>query len=208
MFRSPYLRRIAAYIFLMTFASTVLYFQQADLLGQAFGDDRGASREFLAWIDLSTNILTILTQGFLAAHLLRWLGIGLSLAFLPALAFLGFLSLGTYPLLAVLVVLQVLYRSGRYAVARPAREVLYTVVGREERYKSKAFIDAAVYRGGDLVNGWIYTGLVALGLSVGAIALVALPVMGVWVAVGLFLGRAQEEKARPSQREAPVTDLS
>ena len=206
--RSPYLRRIAAYIFLMTFASTVLYFQQADLLGGAFGDDRGASREFLAWIDLCTNILTILTQGFLAAHLLRWLGIGLSLAFLPALAFLGFLSLGTYPLLAVLVVLQVLYRSGRYAVARPAREVLYTVVGREERYKSKAFIDAAVYRGGDLVNGWIYTGLVALGLSVGAIALVALPVMGVWVAVGLFLGRAQEEKARPSQREAPVTDLS
>jgi AAA family ATP:ADP antiporter len=195
-FRSPYLKRIAAYIFLMTFASTVLYFQQADLLGQAFGDDRGASREFLAWIDLCTNILTILTQGFLAAHLLRWLGIGLSLAFLPALAFLGFLSVGTYPLLAVLVVLQVLYRSGRYAVARPAREVLYTVVGREERYKSKAFIDAAVYRGGDLVNGWIYTGLVALGLSVGAIALVALPVMGVWVAVGLFLGRAQEEKRR------------
>jgi len=192
--RSSYLRRIAAYIFLMTFASTVLYFQQADLLGQAFGDDRGASREFLAWIDLCTNILTILTQGFLAAHLLRWLGIGLSLAFLPALAFLGFLSLGTYPLLAVLVVLQVLYRSGRYAVARPAREVLYTVVGREERYKSKAFIDAAVYRGGDLVNGWIYTGLVALGLSVGAIALVALPVMGVWVAVGVFLGRAQEER--------------
>ena len=118
------------------------------------------------------------------------------MAFLPALAFLGFLSLGTYPLLAVLVGLQVLYRSGRYAVARPAREVLYTVVGREERYKSKAFIDAAVYRGGDTVNGWVYAGLGALGLSVGAIALVAVPVMGVWLMTGLFLGRAQEERRK------------
>jgi AAA family ATP:ADP antiporter len=199
--RSPYLRSLAAYIFLMTFASTVLYYQQADLLGEAFGDDRGASRAFLAWIDLATNIVTIFTQGLLAAHLLRWLGIGLSLAFLPALAFLGFLSLGIYPLLAVLVVLQVLYRSGRYAVARPAREVLYTVVGREERYKSKAFIDAAVYRGGDLVNGWVYTGLAALGLTVGAIALVAVPVMGAWVGVGLFLGRRQEEKRRAMEAD-------
>ncbi|MFH1764876.1 MAG: MFS transporter [Gemmatimonadota bacterium] len=202
--RSPYMGMIAAYIFLMTFASTILYFQQADLVGQAFGADRGASREFLAWIDFYTNILTILAQGFLAAHLLRWLGIGLSLAFLPALAFLGFLSLGTYPLLAVLVALQVLYRTGRYAVARPAREVLYTVVGREERYKSKAFIDAAVYRGGDLVNGWAYTGLQALGLGVGAIALVAVPVMGVWVAVGLFLGRAQEERRKSGVDEDPA----
>ena len=202
--RSPYMGMIAGYIFLMTFASTVLYFQQAELVGLSFGDDRGASREFLAWIDFYTNILTILAQGFLAAHLIRWLGIGLSLAFLPALAFLGFLSLGTYPLLAVLVVLQVLYRTGRYAVARPAREVLYTVVGREERYKSKAFIDAAVYRGGDTVNGWVYAGLQALGLSVGAIALVAVPVMGVWVAIGLFLGRAQEERRRGWKDEGPT----
>jgi AAA family ATP:ADP antiporter len=193
-FRSPYLRLLALFIFIMTFASTVLYFQQADLIGQAFGDDRGASRQFLAWIDLATNILTILLQAFLAAHLMRWLGIGLALAFLPALAFLGFLSLGVYPLLAVLVVFQVLYRSGRYAITRPAREVLFTVLGREERYKSKAFTDAAVYRGGDLVNGWVYTGLQALGLTVGAIALVAVPVMGAWVAIGLLLGKAQAAK--------------
>jgi AAA family ATP:ADP antiporter len=193
-FRSSYLRAIAGYIFLMTFASTVLYFQQAELVGEAF-TDRGARTVFFAQIDLAVNILTLGAQLFLAAHILRWVGIGLSLAFLPALAFLGFLGLGTYPLLAVLVVLQVLYRSGRYSVARPAREVLFTVVGREERYKSKAFIDAAVYRGGDLVNGWIYTGLTSLGLTVGAISLVAVPVMAVWVGMGLFLGRAQERRA-------------
>jgi AAA family ATP:ADP antiporter len=98
----------------------------------------------------------------------------------------------------VLVVVQVLYRSGRYAIARPAREVLFTLVGREERYKSKAFIDAAVYRGGDLVNGWIYAGLAALGLSVGAIALAAAPVMVVWMVLGVALGRAQEDRARLS----------
>ena len=193
-FRSPYLRMIAAYIFLMTFTSTVLYFQQAELVGEAIAD-RGARTVFFARIDLAVNILTIGTQGFLAAHILRWLGIGLSLAFLPVLAFLGFLGLGTYPLLMVLVVLQVLYRSGRYAITRPAREVLFTVVGREERYKSKAFIDAAVYRGGDVVNGWVYAGLVAAGLGVGAIALAAAPVMGVWVILGILLGRAQEERA-------------
>jgi len=192
-FRSPYLRSIAGYIFLMTFASTVLYYQQADLVRDAF-TDRGLRTVFFARIDLAVNLITIGAQGLLAAHVIRWIGIGLSLAFLPALAFLGFLGLGTYPLLAVLVVLQVLYRSGRYALARPAREVLFTVVDREERYKSKAFIDAAVYRGGDLVNGWIYTGLAALGLTVGAISLVAVPVMAVWVGLGLFLGKAQEEK--------------
>jgi AAA family ATP:ADP antiporter len=194
--QSPYLRKIAAYIFLMTFASTILYYQQADLLGEVFGDDRGASRRFLAQIDQWTQGVTIFTQGFLSAHLISLLGIGLALAVLPALAMLGFLSLGTYPTLLVLAVLQVLYRSTRYGVARPSREVLYTVVGREERYKSKAFIDAAVYRGGDLVNGWFYTGLAALGLSVGAIAIMAVPVMAVWVGLGVVLGRAQEERLR------------
>ena len=201
-FRSPYLRAIAGYIFLMTFASTILYYQQAELVGEAF-TDRGARTVFLARIDLAVNILTIGAQGLLAAHIIRWIGIGLSLASLPALALLGFLGLGTYPLLAVLVVLQVLYRSGRYALARPAREVLFTVVGREERYKSKAFIDAAVYRGGDLVSGWIYWGLSTLGLTVGVISLVAAPVMAVWVALGLFLGRSQDALARSSPEEEP-----
>jgi AAA family ATP:ADP antiporter len=193
--KSPYLRRIAGYIAVMTFASTILYFQQAELVGEAI-TDRGARTAFFARIDLAVNILTIGGQSLLAAHLIRWLGIGLSLAFLPALAFVGFLALGSYPLLAVLVIIQVLYRAGRYAIARPAREVLFTVVGREDRYKAKAFIDAAVYRGGDLASGWIYAGLAKVGLGVGAISLMAAPVMAVWVMLGLTLGKAQEEMAR------------
>lgn len=192
--RSPYLLGIAAYIALMTFASTVLYFQQAHLVGQAV-TDRAARTALFARIDLWANGLTLLLQTYLTARIIRAVGIGVSLLLLPAALSLGFLGLGAYPLLAVLIALQVLYRSVRYGLAKPAREVLFTVVAREEKYKSKAFLDAAVYRGGDLVSGWIYAGLAALGLSVGAIALVAAPVAAIWAVVGFRLGTAQERLA-------------
>ena len=199
-FRSPYLRKIALYLAFMTFASTVLYFQAADLIGEAF-TDRGLRTEFFAKVDLATNSITIFMQLFLAAHFIRKFGVALTLATLPALTVIGFLGLGVYPLLAVLVAFQVLYRATRYGLAKPSRELLYTVVGREERYKSKAFIDAAVYRGGDLVSGWIYAGLAYVGLSLGAIALVAVPVAAVWVGIGLALGKHQEELATAETAE-------
>ncbi len=198
-FRSPYLRTIALYLALMTFSSTILYFQQAHRVGEAIAD-RGERRAFLAAIDLWVNLLTIGTQGLLTAHIIRRVGLGLTLALVPAVTLLGFVTLGLAPLLWVLVGVQVLYRAGRYAIAKPAREVLFTVVSREERYKSKAFIDAAVYRGGDLASGWIYAGLAALGMSVGAIALAAAPLAAVWVAMGLRLGR---DEARERERPDP-----
>ena len=208
-FRSPYLRGIAIYLAVMTFANTVLYFQQADLIGMAI-PDRGARTAFYAGIDFWTNFITLFAQVFVVAHVIRWFGVGRALAFLPLLCFAGFLALGLGwsrleldQLLVVFVILQVLARSGRYAITRPAREVLFTVVGREERYKSKAFIDAAVYRGGDLVSGWIYTGLGALGLAVGGISLVSLPLLGVWAGIGLVLGRRQEELASSEETAAP-----
>jgi ATP:ADP antiporter, AAA family len=194
-FRSPYLRRIALWLALMTFASTILYFVQAHMVGEAFAD-RALRRAFLARLDFAVNLLTIVTQGLLTAHVLRRIGVGLTLALVPAVATVGFLSLGVHPLLATLVVVRVLYDSGRHALAKPAREVLFTLVSREERYKSKAFIDAAVYRGGDLLSGWVYAGLAALGLSVAAIALVAAPVAVVWAVIGLGLGRAEERARR------------
>jgi len=204
-FRSPYLTKIALFILLMTFASTMLYFQVADLLEEAVVD-RGMRTEFYAWMDLATNILTIFFQFFLAAHVIRFLGVAMSLAFIALMSAVGFLSLGIYPLLGVLVVFNVLYRSVRYGLTKPSREILFTVVGREERYKSKAFVDAAVYRGGDLVSGWIYTGLAALGLTIGGIALVAVPVMAVWAAVGLSLGKAQDELAAAEDLD-PVAEV-
>ncbi len=207
---SPYLRLIAVYLALMTFASTVLYFQQAYFVGEAFSD-RGARTAFLAKIDFWVNVITIFTQGLLTSHIIRKIGVGLSLALMPAVTFLGYLTLGVYPLLAVLVGFQVLYRSGRYAIAKPAREILFTVVNREQRYKSKAFIDAAVYRGGDLVSGWIFAGLSFIGLSLGAIALVAAPMAALWAGIGVALGRRQEELAARetgSPREAPLAPVA
>ncbi len=203
-FASSYLRNIALFIVLMTFASTMLYYQQADLLRDYFGGDRSASRSFLAAINTAVQGITLVTQGFVTAHIIRRFGLGLSLAFIPAVACLGFLSLGIYPLLAVFVVVQVLYSAGRYAVAKPSREVLFTHVSREERYKSKSFIDAAVYRGGDLGSAWIYTGLAALGLSVGGVALTAVPVAAIWVGTGLALGRMQKAKAAEVAKSAAV----
>ena len=206
-FQSPYLLGIAAFIAFMTFASTILYFQQANLVAEAF-TDRGVRTAFFAWVDLGVNALTIFVQMFLAARIIRWLGVGVSLALVPVAAVIGFILLGIYPTLATLVVVQVAYRTGRYGITKPAREILFTVVSREERYKSKAFLDAAVYRGGDLVSGWIYAGLAAVGLSVGAIALVAAPLAAVWAMIGLNLGRREEEissnQARPEEDPAAL----
>ena len=120
---------------------------------------------------------------------------------MPVVTTAGFVALGLYPTLAILVVVQVIYRAGRYGLTKPAREMLWTVLGREEKYKAKPFLDAAVYRGGDLVNGWIYTGLATIGLSIGAIALVAAPVVGIWAILGLKLGQREEACWPKSQGE-------
>jgi AAA family ATP:ADP antiporter len=193
-FSSPYLLGIAAFIALMTFVSTMLYFQQAYLVADAF-EDRGVRTAFFAKIDLVVNVLTIALQVYVTARIVKWLGIGLALALVPLAMTVGFLSLGLYPTLAILVIVQVIYRAGRYGITKPAREMLWTVASRQEKYKSKPFLDAAVYRGGDLVSGWIYAGFVAVGMSVGAIALVAAPVAALWVMLGLRLGRREEALA-------------
>ena len=182
-FANRYLLGIATFIALMTFASTILYFAQSDLVYEAM-TDRGERRAFLARVDQVVNLLTILFEVYLTARIIRWVGVGVALAAIPALVALGFIALGLYPTLATLVVVQVIYRAGRYGLTKPAREVLFTVVTREEKYKSKAFVDAAVYRGGDLVSGWIYHGLALVGLSLGTIAMLAAPIAAVWAIVG------------------------
>ena len=193
-FRSRYLMGIAAFIAFMTFASTVLYFAQSDLVYEAIAD-RGERRALLASMDKWTNGLTILFEVYLTARIIKWLGVGVTLAIVPVGMVAGFVALGVWPTLTTLVVLQVGYRAARYGLAKPAREVLFTVVSREEKYKSKAFIDAAVYRGGDLVSGWIYAGLAAIGFTIGSIAFIAAPVAAVWAIVAIRLGAQGEEKA-------------
>lgn len=190
-FSSPYLLGIASFIAFMTFASTILYFAQSDLIYAAM-TDRGERTAFLARMDIVVNVLTILFEVYLTARIIKWLGVGITLALVPVAVAAGFVALGLWPTLWTLVIVQVAYRAGRYGLAKPAREVLFTVVSREEKYKSKAFIDAAVYRGGDLVSGWIYAGLAAVGLTIGSIALVAAPMAILWSVIALRIGRKGE----------------
>jgi len=199
-FSSPYLMGIAAFILLMTFVSTILYFQQANLVADAFSD-RDVRTAFFAKIDLAVNILTVVFQVYLTARIVKWLGVGLTLALLPLATALGFVAFYFYPTIAVLVVVQVIYRTGRYGLTKPAREMLWTVLSREDKYKAKPFLDAAVYRGGDLVSGWIYTGLAAVGLSIGAIALAAAPIAAIWAILGLRLGLREELMAKEQEEE-------
>ncbi|UCF68021.1 MAG: MFS transporter, partial [Acidobacteriota bacterium] len=193
--RSPYLAGICVYLFLYTLSSTVLYFEQAHIVKESISD-AGDRTSFFAWIDFSVNSLTFVTQLLLTGRILTLFGVGTGLALLPALTLGGFAWLSAAPSLTVLAVFQVLRRSMNYAVARPAREVLYTVVGREEKYKAKSFIDTFVYRAGDQIGAWGFELLTVFGLGLSAIALTAVPMAGLWIVVGLLLGHAHRSRAR------------
>jgi AAA family ATP:ADP antiporter len=200
--RSPYLLGIALFMLLFTTASTVLYFQQAQIVRDAFASSAERTAVFGA-IDLAVNALTIVIQVLLTGRLVRALGIAWTLALVPVLLGLGFLALGVAPVLPVIVAVQILRRAGDYAITRPSREMLYVVLGREEKYKAKNFVDTVVYRAGDAVSAWAYAGLRAMGLSLGAIAFVAVPVAGLWAWLAHRLGRRQEAlAARAMEGEA------
>jgi AAA family ATP:ADP antiporter len=187
---SPYLLGICVYMLMFTIGSTILYFQQAEIVGARYAD-REARTAFLATVDTVVQSLTILTQLFVTGRVLRWLGVGLTLAIMPVLSLVGFGALGMWGTLAVFVVFQVTRRAGEYAFGRPAREVLFTVVPPEDKYKAKNFIDTFVYRGGDQIGAWSYAGLSAVGLAASSISLLAAPLSAVWLAVAFWLGKQQ-----------------
>jgi ATP:ADP antiporter, AAA family len=190
-FTSPYLMGICLFFWLYTTLATFLYFTQAQVVADAF-DDPARRTALFAWIDFAVNVLTVAIQVMLTGRLMLWLGVPFTLALIPALLSAGFLVLGMVPGLPVLVVIQVIRRAGNYGITRPAREVLYTVIGREAKYKAKNFIDTVVYRGGDAISGWVFTGLKALGLSLSGIAWVAVPMAVLWLATAWLLGKRQE----------------
>jgi AAA family ATP:ADP antiporter len=192
--RSPYLLGIAAWISLQSFCATILYFQQIHLVAAGV-HGAGAQTRVFAGIDLAVNLLTLATQLFATGHLLKRFGTGITAAALPAIYIVGFLAVFAAPTLTVVLVAQVAQRWFHFSVATPARQVLYTVLGREEKYKAKNLIDVVIYRGSDALYGWVYDSLQALGLKLGAIALVSVPVAAIWLALSAALGRAQERRA-------------
>jgi len=197
--RSPYLMGICLLMLLFTTLATFLYFQQAQIVRDNFSDPAERTVVF-AGIDFAVNSLTLLFQILITGRLVKWLGLGATLALVPLLLAGGFLLLGMAPVLAVLVVVQVLRRAGNYAIMRPSREMLYVVLGREEKYKAKNFIDTVVYRGGDAVSAWVYTGLRGLGLSLAQIAYIAVPLALVWTWVAYRLGNRQTAMVADTQK--------
>src|SRR5690606_23370862 len=166
---------IAALMMFFTITSTFLYFHQADIISRVFADDRVARTRLFANIDLAVNALTLVTQLFLTGRILRWFGLSVALAFLPVLTMIGFGILAVAPVLGVVVTFQVLRRAGNFAIQRPAREVLYTVLPRTDKYKSKNFNDTFVYRIGDQTGAWSYTLVGALGLGFAGLSLTMVP---------------------------------
>ncbi len=199
--RSPYLLGICAYLLLYGITSTLAYFQQADIAAQQF-HDRANRTAFFAQVDISVNVLTIMVQIFLTSRLLKWLGVGLTLALLPTVNVIGFLAMGWMPLLSLLVIFQTLRRASNFAVSRPAREVLFTVLRREDKYKAKSFIDTFVYRVGDQVGAWSYPLLTWLGLGLTGISFVAAPLAAGWCALSLWLGQRQSALAQQRKPDA------
>lgn len=189
-FQSPYLLGIALLMLLFTTLATFLYFQQAQIIRDAFTDPSERTAVF-ASIDFAVNLLTVLIQLFFTGRLVRWLGLPWTLALVPLLLAVGFMALAVAPVLTVLAVVQIIRRAGNYAIMRPSREMLYVVLGREEKYKAKNFIDTTVYRGGDAISAWIYTGLRSLGLGLSGIAWIAVPLAFLWALLAYRLGHEQ-----------------
>ncbi len=198
--RSPYLMGISLLMLLFTTLATFLYFQQAQIVRDNFNDPAERTLVF-ASMDFAVNSLTLLFQILITGRMVKWLGLGTTLALVPLLLAGGFLLLGMAPVLAVFVVVQVLRRAGNYAIMRPSREMLYVVLGREEKYKAKNFIDTVVYRGGDAVSAWVYSGLRGVGLSLAQIAYIAVPLALFWAWVAYRLGKRQTAMVAGTQTD-------
>jgi ATP:ADP antiporter, AAA family len=201
--RSPYLFALFIFIAFYTATSTWTYFQQSDLTGHSLMD-RASRTAFLGKLDLSVNTLTLFGQLFLTGRLMKWLGVTPTLILMPALSLVGFVVVGINPVLSVLAVFQVLRRASTFAFMRPAREVLFTVLRREDKYKAKSVIDTFAYRVGDQLGAWSYRGLSALGLGLSSISFVAVPVIAVWCTITLWLGHRQRVLAHAQHHDRAV----
>jgi len=180
---------------LFSLTSTFLYMEQASIVSRGFSD-RAAQIAFFATVDLLVNVVTLVIQLFLTGRsILLTFGVAISLGLLPAVTIIGFGALALLPTVMAVAVFQVVRRAADYAIARPTRELLFTVVPQEDRFKAKSFIDTIVYRTGDQVGVWSTTVFRGLGLGIAELALVAIPVAGLWLANGLWLGRRQERLA-------------
>jgi AAA family ATP:ADP antiporter len=190
--RSPSLRRIALIIICYTTVSTILYFEQADIVKEAISDS-GQRTRYFALLDLVNNIATVTMQALITSRVLTRLGLKVALTAAPALIGTGLAVLAVFPRLALVAILQVIHRVGEHAFTRPGREVVFTTVTPEERFKAKNFIDTFVYRGNDALVAWLVGALHTAGAGIGIIATMGIAVTLGWAANGYTLGKKHDE---------------
>src|SRR4051812_25953045 len=198
--KSPYLGGIAMWVILLSLGNSMLYLSQAELVSAATQDAVERTRIF-ATIEQWTGILQILLQLALTGRLIKRFGTGIAAAFLPVVFALGYGAMYLAPVLMVVMAFQAAQRTANFAISNPAREILFTVADREDKYKAKNVIDGALFRGADMRWAWVFTVLSKkLMLSVPAIAAVTVPAMLGWAGLSLALGRMQEKRARLQSR--------
>ena len=186
-FFNPYLLSIGLFIFLYTGISSFIYFELKNLLSDFSRSERSV---IWAQMDLAVNILAISTGLFATGRIVTKFGMPATIAMVRIMICIGLLVLAISPLLGVIMVLQIIRRAGNYAVTRPAREMLFTLVNQETRFKAKPVIDIVAYRGGDMLTAWLFTGLTqGLGLGLAAVAAVGAGIASLWALVGIYLGK-------------------
>jgi len=188
--RNPFLLGIAVFILLYTTIGSFAYFEIKNLLADL---DRDTRAQIWAGINLTVNTLTIITAIFATGRIASRFGLAKTLMLVPLIVAVGFLAVAVNPMLAVVLVSWVILKAGNYAITRPGREMLYTLVNREDRFKAKPVIDIVVYRGGDTLASWAFAGLtVALGFGLGAVAAIGAAIAVVWAVVGIYLGKSYD----------------
>lgn len=185
--KNPYLISISLFILFYVVMNTFIYFELRKLL---IDFDRDARTQIWASIDLIVNVLAIVTAIFLTGRITTRFGMPATLALIPVMMVLGWLVVAISPILLFLIGLQIIRRAGNYAITKPGREMLFTLVDNEARYKVKPVIDIVVYRGGDMLTAWFYTFLTAtLGLGLSGVSIIAATVASLWALTGLYLGK-------------------
>jgi AAA family ATP:ADP antiporter len=192
-FSSPYLLGIGAYVVLMAVSNTLIYFAQANIVFT--NTDTFSERVTgFAQFDALAQALTLFTQIFITTRLIKRLGVGWTLSILPAVTILGFTTLSLWTTYGVMAIFQAVHRATRYAIARPARETLFSVVSTSDKYKAKPVVDVFLYRGGDLAGVGVEGAFAALGLSIAGISAATLPLVAAWSLLSLKLAQAQDQK--------------
>jgi len=206
--KSPYLLGICLFILLTATLRTFLYFTQAHIVQGAFADPARRTTLF-ALMDLGVNVLTIFLQVIVTGRLLSRFGVPVALSLVPLFVILSLTGLGLAPILPILVAAQIGTRAGNYSLIRPGREVLFTVVRRDEKYKAKNFIDTVIFRFGDAASGWVFAGITGVGLGLTGAAFIGIPLAAVWLGAGYLLGKRQEAlRDESGEVLVPITQVT